>query len=111
MHTNLSKLNDDKMEFILIGSQPWLAKVDNISLVIGQDTTQPTESAHDLRYYMDNELKGRAYIIKQCSFLYLASKKIARVSCMMNKDTTVLIMQALILSRLDYCNILLFWMC
>ena len=60
MHTNLLKLNDDKTEFILTGSALHLAKVDNISLMIGQDTIQPTESAHNLGYYMDKELKGRA---------------------------------------------------
>ena len=64
IHTNLLKLNDEKMEFIVTGSQLQLAKVDNISLVIGQETIQPTENAHNLRYYMHKELKGRADIRK-----------------------------------------------
>ena len=101
MHMNLLKLNDDNTEFIITGSQLQLAKVDNISLVIGQDTNQPTESAHNPGYYMESELKGRAHISKLCSSLYLAIKKIARVRYMMDKDTTALIMQALVLSRLD----------
>ena len=33
--------------------------MDNISLVIGQDTIHPTETAYNLGYYMDKELKGR----------------------------------------------------
>ena len=52
------------MEFILTGSQPKPAKVDNISLVIDQDTIHPTESTHNLGYYMDKEVKGRAHISK-----------------------------------------------
>ena len=92
MHTNLLKLNDDKAEFILTESQLQLPKVDNISLVIGQDTVQPTESTCNLGYYMDKELQGRAHISKLCSSLYLTIKKIARVRCMMDKDTTALIM-------------------
>ena len=56
---------------------------------------------------MDKELKGRDHISKLCSFLYLAIKKMVRVKHMMNKDATALIMQALILSRLDYCKCLL----
>ena len=107
MCTNLLKLNDDKTEFILTGSCLQLAKVDNISLVIGQDTIQPTESRHNLRCYMDKALKGGAHISKLCSSLYLAIKQIARVRNLIDKDTTSLIMQALILSRLDYCNSLL----
>ena len=75
--------------------------------MIGQDTVQPTESVCNLGYYMDKELKGRAHISKLCSTLYLAIKKIARIRCMIDKDTTAIIMQALILSRLDYCNSLL----
>ena len=97
MHTNLLKLKDDKTEFILTGSWLQLAKVENLSLVIGQDTIQPTESVCNLRYYMDSEVKGRAHIIKLCSSLYLVIMKIARVRCMMDKDTTALTMQALIL--------------
>ena len=56
---------------------------------------------------MDNELNGSTHISKLCSSLYLVIKKIARVRCMMDKDTTALIMQALILSRLDYYKSLL----
>ena len=108
MCTNLLKLNNDKTGFILTGSQLQLAKVDNISLVVGQDTIQPTESAHNLGYYMDKELNGRAHISKLCSSLYLAIKKITRVRCMMDKETTAPIMQALILSRMDYCKSPLF---
>ena len=75
MHTNLLKLNDDKTEFILTGSWLQLAKVDSISLVIGQDTIQPIESAHNLRFYMVKELKGRVHINKLCSSLTWQSRK------------------------------------
>ena len=51
---------------------------------------------------MDKELKGRGHISK----LY-SSLNIGRLRYMMDKDTTALIMQALVLSRLDYCNSLI----
>ena len=56
---------------------------------------------------MDKELKVSPHISKLCSSLYLAIKNIAGVRCMLDKDTTAPIMQALVLSRLDYCNSLL----
>ena len=45
MRTNLLKLNDDKTEFLIIGTPQQLAKVRTTSIKIGTDQIQCSESA------------------------------------------------------------------
>ena len=40
MRTNLLKLNDEKTEFLIIGTPQQLAKVTTTSIKIGQDNIQ-----------------------------------------------------------------------
>lgn len=46
LHDKL-KLNDDKTEFILIGTRQQLAKVDGISLSVGDSNVSPVKSAKE----------------------------------------------------------------
>ena len=38
MRTNLLKLNDNKIELMLLGTRAQLSKVDEVSIMIGNDT-------------------------------------------------------------------------
>ena len=58
MTQNLLKLNNDKMEFILMSTQQQLSKLDNISLHIGSDTIKPTDHVRNLGFIMDSLLKN-----------------------------------------------------
>ena len=62
MTQNLLKLNNDKMEFILMGTWQQLSKLDNISLHIGSDTIKPTDHVRNLGFVMDSLLKNAAHI-------------------------------------------------
>ena len=50
MHTNLLKLNDEKMEFLLICTRQQLAKVGDISMKIGSDAMQPASQVRNLGF-------------------------------------------------------------
>ena len=60
--------------------------MDNISLVIGQDTIQPTESARSLGCYLDNELKGGAHISKLIG--KVREHNIYKTACLMFQSYT-----------------------
>ena len=48
MRTNLLKLNDDKMELIVLGTRPQLSKVGEVSIKIGNDTISTVPSVQNL---------------------------------------------------------------
>ena len=50
MRTNLLKLNDEKTEFLIIGTPQQLAKVTTTSIKIGQDNIQKSQAARNLGF-------------------------------------------------------------
>ena len=109
MKTNLLKLNDNKTEFIMFGSKINLQKADNknTTVQIGNDHIICVDSVSDLGYVMDNELKSTIHINKLTSILFITIRKIAKIRHQIDKETTKIQMQTLVLSKLDYCNSLL----
>ena len=109
MKTNLLKLNDNKTEFIMFGSRINLQKADNknTTVQIGQDHIICVDSVRDLGFTMDSELKSTIHINKLTSILFITIRKIAKIRHQIDKETAKILMQTLVLSKLDYCNSLL----
>ena len=107
MTQNLLKLNSNKMEFTLMGTQQQLSKLDNISLHIGSDTIKPTDHVRNLGFIMDSLLKNGSHINKITSSSYCKLCDIARIRPSLDTKTAQLIVQALVLSNIDCCNSLL----
>ena len=73
MLNNKLKLNDDKTEFIIIGTSQQLAKVSINTLRVGAATITPVSSARDLGSWFDSKLTMEIHISKTCNsaFYYL----------------------------------------
>ena len=56
---------------------------------------------------MDSKFKNDAYIKKICSTCFLYLQKIIKVWHLMDKKTAQVVVQTLVLSRIDYCNALM----
>ena len=107
MTQNLLKLNNDKMEFILMGTQQQLSKLDNTSLHIGSNTIKPTDHVRNLGFIMDSLLKNGSHINNITSSSYCKLHDIARIRPSLDSKTAQLIVQALVLTNIHYCNSLL----
>ena len=107
MRTNVLKLNDDKTEFMIIGTRQQLHKVGKLMIEVGQGTIINTPSARNLGFHHDKEFKNTTHISKLCCGLTVTFKKITKARHNIDKETTKTLMQALVLSKLDYCNSLL----
>ena len=107
MSQNLLKLNRDKTEFIIFGTWHQIAKVGDIHLQIGPDKVVPVDHVRNLGSIMDKFLMNGPHINKLVSTCYCMLCDIAKVRSNMDKRTDQFIMQALVLSCMDYCNSLL----
>ena len=56
---------------------------------------------------MDSEMKNGTHINKLTSSLYVILKTIASIRPLLDKETTRILVQTLVLSKMDYCNSLL----
>ena len=109
MTLNLLKLNDNKTEFILFGTRQQLSKLDTIpvSIAVGNTMVHPVEMVRNLGYIMDKLLKNTAHINKTVSTTYCQIRNIQKIRSKLDIESTRTVVQALVLSRLDYCNSML----
>ena len=101
MQDNLLKLNDEKMEFLILGTPHQINLINDMSIQVSNTTIQPIESARNLGINLD---KWTTYVNKVTSTLYLSLQNIARIHNHLDEDTTKIIIWALILSKLAYGN-------
>ena len=110
MRTNKLKLNDEKTEVVLYSTRQQLEKLgeDNtFEIQIGSEVIKSTPSARNLSFHMEAQLKSQTHITKVCGTAYSTLKNIARVWNLFTPEAAKIIIQGLVISKLDYCNGLL----
>ena len=107
MCMNLLKLNDGKTEFIILGTHQQLQKIGHTSIQIGEDQVTPVDMVRNLGFFMDKHLKNKDHINRITSSTYNMLRKIQQSRSLLDNHTTKIIVQALVLSKMDYCNSLL----
>jgi len=83
-----------------------LANVD-CSLSIGDVTVKPSTVVRDLGVLLDSELTLKQHISKVASCCYYHIRRLHHVSRFVSRHIIMQLTSAFILSRLDYCNIIL----
>ena len=108
MLNNDLKFNDDKTEFLIIGSSQQLEKLDNISIRVGDSDIHPVPLARNLGCWFDSRLSMASHITKLCASSFYHIYNIRRIRKYLSRQSTEILVQAFITSRLDYCNGLLY---
>lgn len=108
MLQNKLKLNDNKTEFMLIGTRQQLSKVNIESINVGNSKITPSKSVRNLGSWLDSNLSMSTHISKTCSTAFYFLHNIRRIRKYLSRDATETIVHALITSRLDYCNCLFY---
>ena len=107
MDFNLLKLNEEKTEFIILGNSQQLRKVCDPQLFIGEETITPVTKVRNLGYYMDQFMRNDHHINTISGQCFGLLKNILTIRPYINTETCKTIVQALVISKLDYCNSLL----
>ena len=104
MRLNLLKLNDHKTEFFLLKTKHNISLAGELKIKIGNDTITNSMSAKNLGVYFDANLKGTIHINRLSSSVFLTICNIAKIRSMLDMESTKKLVQALIISKLDYYN-------
>ena len=109
MRTNLLKLNDEKTNFFMNQTKSQLTKSDslNTKITINSDEILNTISVRYLGFHLDCELKNKTHVNKLTSTLYTNITHICSICHCLDDETTKFLVQALVLSKLNYCNSIL----
>jgi hypothetical protein len=108
MTANKLKLNNDKTEIMLLTPKSCKKNFQNISIKIGQEMIKPTISARNIGVIFDNHLTLNQHVNNVCKATYLQLRNIGSIRRHLNQDTCEQLVHALISSRIDYGNTLMF---
>ena len=108
MRENKLLLNEEKTEFLLIGTKQQLAKVDIGHIKVGKVNIAPHSPVKNLGVWFDSNLSMVDHITKTYSAAFYYLYNIRRIRKYLTKECTETLIHAFISSRLDYCNSLLF---
>ena len=99
-------INDDKTEFLILHSsyKEFTAK---LIFEIGQTLVKPSDTCRNLGVIFDSHMKMENQIQSICQSVNFHLRSINSVSDSLTDEATVLLVHALITSKLDYCNSLL----
>ena len=103
------KLNPGKTEFILIGSKLQRKKFNSIfPISILDQETKPSESARNLGVLFDSDLSYRRHVSQTCRSCFYHIRDLRRIRRSLPLNLAKQIAIALVSSKLDYCNSLLY---
>ena len=101
-------INDDKTEFLLVGTRQQLDKLDSCSITVGNNRISPSPCVKSFRLWFDSNLNMTDHISKACNAAYYHLHNLRRINKYLSRDSLINLVHAFLTSRLDYCNGLLF---
>ena len=105
MSTSKLKLNPDKTEFIIFGSKRQRDKLKACFLInILGSPLCPVDSVKNLGVWFDSDFSLSKHIQNVCKSCFVKLFDFRHVRHFLTHDASVLVANALVSSRLDYCN-------
>ena len=102
-------INDDKTELILIGTRQQLGKINDVcNISVGDYDIYPSSCVRNLGAWFDNKLSMSTHVTKICNAAFYHLHNIRRIKKYLSRDSLLTLIHAFIISRLDYCNGLLY---
>ena len=104
MFANKLKFNPDKTEFILIDSQKNRSSPPHLSINILGNQVSPAQSVRNLRVVFDSNFNFLNHVSQVIKPTRVHARDLYRIHPLLNLNTSVLSANALVSSRLEYCN-------
>ena len=102
------QLNDTKTEFLIIGTSVQLNKISATEIQIGSAKVSTVDSARNLGAWFDSNMNMTTHINNICQSVCYHLHNIRRIRKYLSFENRKTLVQATVLSRIDYCNSLLF---
>ena len=104
------KLNEDKTEAIIICSPKQLHKISVSSISVGGSDIEIQSEARNLGVTFDKHLNMKRHVTKTCRNMNFYLRQIGNIRKYLSQKATESLVHALITSRLDCNNVLLYYL-
>ena len=108
MYQDKLKINDDKTEFLIIGSRQQLLTINPCTVRVGTTDVKPVSEVCNLGSWFDSNFSMSIHISKSCSTAFFWLHNIKQISKFLARDKLEIVLHAFVTSRIDYCNGLLY---
>ena len=108
MIKNKFKINDSKTEFIIFRSPLLNKNLSDLSVSVGDIQVSPSSKVRDLGVVFVQYLTFHDHISGICKSTHFHLRGIGRIRNLLTFDATAQLIHALITSRLDFCNSILY---
>ena len=103
------KLNPEKNEFIIIGQKAIRESLaPNFPVPLLQNNISPSVEVKNLGVIFDSDNSFDNHVAKVCRACYYHLRDLRRIRKFLGVETAILLANAMVSSRLDYCNSLLY---
>lgn len=102
------KLNESKTEFIIFGTRVQRRKMEYNSINVNGEDISASAVVRDLGIQLDEELKMECHVsfLEKCCYLQI--RRLHSIKHYLTPDSIKTLVHACVLSRLDYCNSILY---
>ena len=105
---NYLQLNPSKSEAILVGTRQQISKIGQLSTVtVAGALIKLSSNIKNLGVHLDSSLTLNYHVTQQCNTCYYHIRQFKHIRPFLTDTAAKLVSQAIIFSRLDYCNSLL----
>ena len=108
MMRNRLQMNQDKTEFCIIASTRNLNAIPALQLKIGDIAIDPSTTVRNLGVLFDSKLSMTSHINSICKSVNFHIRNLWRIRRFLTQESCLHAVRALILSRIDYANSLLY---
>lgn len=108
MNANKLKMNSTKTEFIECGSRQQLDKCEVEEINICGDSVVKQHCIRYLGAFLDESLSFKEHIKRKCRTAMFNYFKIKSIRQYLSSDATETLVLSLVISHLDYCNVILY---
>ena len=108
MTANKLKLNEEKTELLIFTSKYNQSKIQTRRLNIGESIIEPSATARNLGIIFDNTMSMDSHVHKLCQSAYFHIRNINSIRRSLSDESAATIVHALVTSRLDNGNSLLY---
>ena len=108
MSNNMLQLNENKTEFIVCATKGFQHYLSDITLKVGNTSIEPSTTVKNLGVNLDSTMLMSDQVTSICQSANFHLRNLTRIRMYIDQNTSHAAVRALITSRLDYANSLLF---
>ena len=105
---NTLKLNDDKTEVLLISTPFFCNKFPAMNIKVGDTSVKASHYVRNLGVLVDQKIDMSDHIKSVCRTSFMQLRNLSKIKSSLTRESLEKVIHALISSRLDYCNSLLY---